>query len=321
MSRQRPKRSKKDSRSRRAIVLLLIIAACLITLLTVLPSRNTAVGPLSERAEKPPVRETSPEQEEPQKTGAKGIETRQEQPVHSEAESQPASRPEERAVPQSRVAVVIDDVGYNLDLLEPFLDFPGPITLSVLPDLPHSRESARRIVDSGKELILHLPMEADGGSDPGPGAIRISQSDEEIRRLLDGHFSQVPDAVGMNNHMGSRATADERVMNVIMEYLHSEGRFFLDSRTTTETVGRETAGAHAVPYLKRDVFLDNDPEAEAIREALAGGLKLARKQGEAVLIGNVNNPQIAQIIRECLEEMERSGVELVTLSLLLKERS
>ena len=167
----------------------------------------------------------------------------------------------EGSLTATSIAIVIDDVGYSLGQLEEFLSFPGPITFSVLPNLQFSSESARLIFAAGKEMILHLPMEAMNGNDPGPGAIRSGQNDREIRRLLDASFSQVPQATGMNNHMGSKATADEGVMEVVMDYLQSNGRFFLDSRTTAASVGSATARDYGVPYLERDVFLDNDPHS------------------------------------------------------------
>jgi len=210
-------------------------------------------------------------------------------------------------------------VGYSLEDLEAFLDFPGPITLSVLPNLPYSEESARRIFEAGKELLLHQPMEAENGSDPGPGAILTSQEDEQIRSILEASFAQVPQAAGMNNHMGSLATADPRVMNVIMDYLKSNRRFFLDSRTTTKTLGPETAKAYAVPYLERDIFLDNEPEGRAIKQALEEGMDVASREGSAILIGHVRNPQIVDVIDALLKELDRAGVELVFLSDLLEE--
>jgi polysaccharide deacetylase 2 family uncharacterized protein YibQ len=157
------------------------------------------------------------------------------------------------------------------------------------------------------------------GNDPGPGAILTSHSEEEIHTLLDSSFSQLPGAVGMNNHMGSRATADERVMTVIMDYLQSNGRFFLDSRTTTETVGAKSAETYAVPYLERDVFLDNESKAEEILESLNRGIDLARTKGHAVLIGHVRNPEVIEVIESNLSELQRSGVELVSLSALLEQ--
>jgi polysaccharide deacetylase 2 family uncharacterized protein YibQ len=292
------------SRSRRAILLLAVIAACLVAIIILLPpNRGTQLPEVVQP------RESVPQQAE---EGAPPLK----QPPEAEAAG---TRRRERPVPKVRVAVVIDDVGYNLEQLQSFLTFPGPISLSVLPNLPHSSESARRVVEAGKELLLHLPMEAVNGKDPGPGVILTTQSDEEIRRLLENSFSQVPQAVGMNNHMGSRATADERVMNVVMEYLRSSRRFYLDSRTTTESVGAGAANLYGVPFLERDIFLDNEPEAEAIQKALESGIQVAREKGHAVLIGHIYNPQIVDVIEQMLGELERAGVELVSVSALLEE--
>jgi polysaccharide deacetylase 2 family uncharacterized protein YibQ len=289
-------------RASRAIVLLIVIAACLVAVLIILP----------------PARQTGG-LEPPDSAPARQIESQP--PRHPAPGDTAAVVAKRRELPQPRVkiAVVIDDVGYNLDELEVFLDFAAPITLSVLPNLPNTEESARRIATAGKELLLHLPMEAENGSDPGPGAILTSQEDEQIRRLLEASFAQVPQAVGMNNHMGSRATADQRVMNVVMGYLKSNKRYFLDSRTTTATLGPETARAYAVPYLERDIFLDNEPRDTEIRQSLQEGIEVARKKGSAILIGHVRNPQIVEVIGALKTELDRSGVELVFLSDLLEE--
>jgi hypothetical protein len=287
-----------------------VIAACLVAVLVILPTERQTPE------ERQAVEDAAPEGSQP-----RPIESQPPQHPAPEAPSAAAAKRQERPVPRARIAVVIDDVGYNLEELEAFLGFTAPITLSVLPNLPHTEESARRIASAGKELLLHLPMEAENGNDPGPGAILTSQGDEQIRRLMEDSFAQVPQAVGMNNHMGSRATADRRVMNVVMETLQSNGRYFLDSRTTTETVGPETARAHSVPYLERDVFLDNEPQAPAIRKALEDGIDLARRKGSAILIGHVRNPQIVEVIAALVTELDRAGVELVFLSDLLEEGS
>jgi len=293
------------SRSRRAILLLAVIAACLIAIVVLLPPNRGKLLPEA----------VQPGESVPQHT-EEGAPPETRSP---EAEAAGTKR-RERPVPKVRIAIVIDDVGYNLEQLDKFLVFPAPIALSVLPNLPHSSESARRIVESGKELLLHLPMEAVNGNDPGPGAIRTTQSEEEIRRLLESSFSQVPQAVGVNNHMGSRATADERVMNVVMEYLHTSRRFYLDSRTTTESVAARGATRHGVAFLERDVFLDNELEAEAIKKALESGIQIARKKGQAVLIGHIHNPQIVEVMELLLAGLAQAGVELVPVSALIDEK-
>jgi hypothetical protein len=307
MSKQGKPQSGK-SRARRAIVLLIVIAACLVAVLIILPSRP-------ETPERRQAREAAPGGQ----PETRPIEPDTVQRPVPETTEGAAARRQERPVPRARIAVVIDDVGYNLEELQEFLDYPAPITLSVLPNLPYTQEAARRISAAGKELLLHLPMEAENGSDPGPGAILTTQEDEQIRRLLETSFAQVPQAAGMNNHMGSLATADRRVMNVVMETLSSNGRYFLDSRTTYRTLGPETAKAHGVPYLERDIFLDNEPRIEAIDRALEEGIDLARHQGSAILIGHVRNPQIVEAIGKLAGELDCAGVQLVYLSDLLEE--
>ena len=231
----------------------------------------------------------------------------------------PASRLE-RFEAEARIALVIDDVGYSLDTLQVFLDFPGPIALAVLPQLPHSRESARLIRKAGKELLLHLPMEAMNGEDPGPGAILSSHSAGEIRELLKRNLAGLEAAVGVNNHMGSRATADLRVMEVVMEHLRGSGRFFLDSRTTAATVAPAAAQAASVDFIERDVFVDNQTDPASMRAAMERGVVIARERGHAVLIGHAHNPELVGILRELLEELHPHGVRLAPLSELVRAK-
>src|SRR5208283_287572 len=173
---------------------------------------------------------------------------------------------------QGMLAVIIDDAGYNLGELQAFLDLPGPLTIAVLPNLPHSGESARRVIAAGKDLILHCPMEATGDEDPGPGALRTDQSPAEVESRLAAAFASVPGALGMNNHMGSRATADEALMRTVLGFLKRDGKFFLDSRTTADTVGPRVAGELGVPFLQRDIFVDENTADTAIAAAFSRGI-------------------------------------------------
>jgi uncharacterized protein len=196
------------------------------------------------------------------------------------------------------LAVIIDDAGYSLDDLQPFLDFPGALAIAVLPHLPHSAEAARRVKAAGKELLLHMPMQPMGpGEDPGPGAILAGQSEAEIDSLLASAFASVPGAAGMNNHMGSRATADARVMEAVARYLKKEGKFFVDSRTTAASEGALAASREGVPFLQRNVFIDNERDVPDIEQSIAQGVAEARSRGQAVLIGHVHSPQILAIVR------------------------
>jgi hypothetical protein len=224
----------------------------------------------------------------------------------------PAARPEK---PEKGVmAVIIDDAGYSLEDLQPFLDFPAPIAIAVLPNLPLSAETARRVKSAGKTLLLHLPMEPLNGEDPGPGALRTEQPDAEIERLLAAAFSTVPGAEGLNNHMGSKATADERIMNVVFAVLAGEGKYFVDSRTTPGTVAARVADRYSVPFLQRDVFIDNERDRVDIAARIIEGAADARRRGMAILIGHVHTPQILDILKENMTAFQETGVRLADLS-------
>jgi uncharacterized protein len=217
-----------------------------------------------------------------------------------------------------RLAIIIDDAGYDLGALQPFLELPMPLAISVLPNLPHSVEAARRVRDAGKELLLHLPMEPEGGEDPGPGALRTTDAADELERLLDSALATVPGAVGVNNHMGSKATADRAFMAVLLAALGRRNLFFVDSRTTNLTVAAEEAGKLGVPYLARKVFLD--AVDGGIEESLASAVDAAARGGFAVAIGHVQTDGLAGILRRAEDGMERSGVRAAALAVLIAGR-
>ncbi len=230
------------------------------------------------------------------------------------AQLRPAAAPPRRVEPEGRLAVILDDAGYSLDELEPFLELPGPLTVAVLPNLPHSAEAARRVLAAGKELILHCPMEAEGDENPGPGALRVGMSQAEIDRLLDADFASVPGAAGMNNHMGSRATADPALMEAVLGYLRRTGRFYVDSRTTALTVGPEIARTLGVPFAQRNVFIDDERSEKAIADAFEAGIQEARARGSLVVIGHVQNRGVLDILRAGRTDLAENGVRLVRLS-------
>jgi uncharacterized protein len=225
-----------------------------------------------------------------------------------------------RPEPPGMLAVIIDDAGYSLSELQPFLELPGPLTIAVLPNLPNSREAARRVLAAGKDLILHCPMEALGGENAGPGALRTDMSRQEIESLLDQAFASVPGAPGMNNHMGSRATADPAFMEVVLGYLKREGKFYVDSRTTAATVGPQVARSLGVPSLQRDIFVDRDTAAGEIAAAFSRGVGEARAGGSAVLIGHVQTRGVVDILRAEEDGLARQGVRLARLSDVMRQR-
>ncbi len=290
-----------------ATLLMLAIFATLALLIVLVPRRptSTARRPAATKSERP-----EPGPAEPTAEG--------EQPTISalpkEERPEPAPRPE----PEARIAVVVDDVGYSLEGLKAFLAIPFPIAFAVLPNLPHSAEAARLIGAAGRELLLHMPMEALNGENPGPGAILTGQDDRQIERILEQSFSELPAAVGMNNHMGSKATADPRVMDIVMRYLAARRLFFLDSRTTADTLAQPLAERYGVRLLSRDVFVDNQTDAAYIVKAVRKGVDLARSRGQAVLIGHAQDAELARELARILPGLERQGVQLVAPSSLAR---
>jgi hypothetical protein len=210
--------------------------------------------------------------------------------------------------------VVIDDVGNNLAQLEPFLETDLPMTFAVLPQRRYSGLAVSRIAAAGEEAILHLPMEARNGNDPGAGAITTSLNSQQISARLTDNLTSVPGVIGVNNHMGSKATADRQTMEAVFRYLKSRNLFFLDSRTTAETVGKSMADKFQVSFAERHVFLDNEPNRDYIRQAVEQGMDIARKRGHAVLIGHVMVTEVAEVLEEMYPFIRDEGFDLHHLS-------
>lgn len=235
------------------------------------------------------------------------------------AASRPAAPPE-RPDPRrrkGRVAFVIDDAGNNLRELGPFLDLPFPLTVAVLPGLPHSAEAARRIRAAGKEVILHQSMEAVGGQNPGPGAIYLGMGPDEVRRVLAANLSEVGPVVGMNNHQGSKITADRATMEVVLAFCRDNGIYFLDSRTTADSAARDAAAKLGMGIRERDVFVDNIQERAAMIRFVQEGLQKAEKKGAAVMIGHAWSSELADTLSQLYPELVEQGFSLSTISQIM----
>lgn len=222
-------------------------------------------------------------------------------------------------VPLPRIAIIIDDVGYRLDEGLRAVQLPGPVAIAVLPHATHSVRLARAANDAGKEVMLHLPMQAiDAREDPGPGALELDQTRGEFAAAFAADLAAVPFVRGVNNHMGSLLTRHPGHMGWLMEELRARGSlFFVDSYTTAQSVGLMIARENGVPALRRDVFLDGELSATAIAAEWQRLLAMARRRGSAIAIGHPHPATLALLERE-LATLSSEGVELVSLATLLE---
>lgn len=222
------------------------------------------------------------------------------------------------AVPREagRIILILDDVGYDPVATERAAALPATINFAVIPGTPHAKRSAEFLAARGFEILCHLPMEPVGYPrvSPGSGAILLSLSDEEIRRRTTAMFRQVPHAIGVNNHMGSAATADVRVMKNVLEAVRDEGVFFIDSRTSGRSVGHRMAVDLGIPSAGRDVFLDDDASIEAIRAQVRRLAQLASaSDGVTVAIGHLY-PSTLQVLSEEIPKLRAAGYEFLPVS-------
>lgn len=236
----------------------------------------------------------------------------------------PEARPAKKTTPRGqgeKIVIVIDDVGYNLEELQPFLDLPFPVTLAVLPGVAHSAEAAARIRASGKELILHQPMQALGGNDPGPGAIYVSMSEDEAKAALTENIDSLGEISGVNNHMGSAVTRDGRLMRVVLSLVKERGLYYLDSLTTAGTVTATVGADLAMNTWERDVFLDNSQDRQSMIDALEEGMKQAKNKGNSILIGHVWSDDLARTLMELYPRLVEEGYSLTSISKLMLEET
>jgi polysaccharide deacetylase 2 family uncharacterized protein YibQ len=215
-----------------------------------------------------------------------------------------------------RLAIVIDDFGYRSEATKRILALDEPITCAILPDARTSAEDGLDALNAGKLVILHMPMEAiDGEKSLGDGFIRSGMSPDEVSTILAAALSKVPMAKGVSNHMGSRATTDAAVMKIFLEELASRGLFFLDSRTTSETLGPKIAGEVGTKSYMNSMFLDSVDDISYVKGKLWEAAENAKRDGQAVAIGHVKS-STASALEEVLPKMRDYGIELVFLDQL-----
>jgi hypothetical protein len=217
----------------------------------------------------------------------------------------------------ARMVIVMDDLGRSLRAGHRLADLSFPITFSVMPYETHSSEVADIARTYHRELILHLPMQPESypETDPGPGAVFVDMQPRLVIETVNRDLSMVPGVIGANNHMGSRFTGDRQGMDAVMQVLGERNLFFLDSVTTPRSCGGEMTKKYDVPYLRRDVFLDNVRDEQAILFQLRKAQTMARKKGTCIAIGHPYPETLAAL--ETWEQVRDHTIRLVRLHDLL----
>jgi polysaccharide deacetylase 2 family uncharacterized protein YibQ len=223
--------------------------------------------------------------------------------------------------PRPFIAIVIDDLGNQLDPGQRTLALPGALTVAVLPHTPHARLLAEQGHEAGKEIMLHLPMQATHPFPLGHGAITVDMDRDTLRETFHAALASVPHTRGVNNHLGSLLTRHLGHMQWFMEEMAAlEGLYFVDSRTTALTVAQRVAHHQGLSTTRRDVFLDAAPHDETFVEAQMDVLlALARRQGHALAIGHPYSATL-NVLERHLPHLHEQGIELVTVSEYLKRK-
>ena len=195
------------------------------------------------------------------------------------------------------IVLVIDDFGYRNDnISDGFLNLNIPITCAIIPGHTASKKFAEKAVSYGKEVIIHMPMESENYS-PGEDEYKLltSMTSELLENKLIQAFESLPEAIGMNNHQGSKATSDSKTMTVLASVLKDRGKYFIDSRTSSLTIGEKTMISFGVPTARRNIFLDNNNDLDKIEEQMNKLANSAKKNGVAVGLGHARKNTLTVI--------------------------
>lgn len=240
--------------------------------------------------------------------------------LHGPPEPEPlVAVPNPPGASRPRIAIVIDDMGYDGAQSARAVELPAPVTLAYLPTAPDVPAQVRAARLLGHEIMLHLPMEPNDRAEQGrQEVLSVTEDIAALKAQLDRMLGRFGGYIGVNNHMGSRFTSDRARMAVVLAELKRRGLFFLDSRTSGRSVGAEAAADIGLPFAVRDIFLDHDSDPEKIRARMAETEEIARLTGEAIAIGHPR-PNTMDLIGPWLREVTARGFELVPVSVLLKK--
>lgn len=216
-------------------------------------------------------------------------------------------------------AIIIDDIGYNTISAQRIADMPYPITCAILPEAPSTVKAAHILAQSGKELMLHLPMQGRSNQAQERNVLTVDMDEFEFKREVRRHLDILPSIAGLNNHQGSVLTKAGYPMHWLMEELSLiDDFYFVDSRTTGSSVASDAAGFYGVPYAVRDIFLDHERSEAFVTQQLALFIQTAKRHGRAIAIGHPYRETL-NVLELALPELEREGITLVPASQLVRE--
>lgn len=243
--------------------------------------------------------------------------------VFNEQAEQPAADQRQSDMkPDKKVAIIIDDFGNGQGGTEEMLSLPIKLTVAIMPFLPTSKSDAELAHKQGHDVIVHMPMEPKQGNPKwlGPGAITSNMSNEEIRKRVEDAIDNVPYAVGMNNHMGSKITGDERIMSIVLEVCRERGLFFVDSKTNYHSVVGKLAVQMGMPPVANNIFLDDRHTVSHVSKQMKAVETWASEHQNCVTIGHVGvqGKKTAEAIRQSITGMQNS-VSFVGISDLVRD--
>ncbi len=220
----------------------------------------------------------------------------------------------------NRIAIIIDDIGYNYAQgLEAFA-LPGAITYAIIPHSPKADFFALEAKKHNKEIMLHAPMSTVHNTPLGEYGLTENMSEARFKEALNASLDSLPDATGVNNHMGSLLTQKSLPMEWVMQALHARRLYFIDSRTTSQSVAWQTAQSFNIPSLKRDIFLDHTPTTDFINEQFNKLMAIAKRKGYAVAIAHPY-PETINYLKQQLPKLKEQNIELVSASALVFDHS
>ena len=225
----------------------------------------------------------------------------------------------ETSIGLRKIAIVIDDFGYrNDDVSDGFLKINANLTYAIIPGHNYSTSFGEKAANAGYEVIVHMPMENTGKTYGEEKFVLMTDMDSEtIKRRINNAFFQIPTAIGMNNHQGSKASADQHVMSNVAKVIKEKGLFFLDSRTTVETVIVTTMEVFGVPTAKRNIFLDNEDSELEIRTQLEKLVKKAERDGSSIGIGHAKRKTLSVLEAE-IPKLQKRGFKFVFVSEMVR---